>query len=1080
MNKWLRKDDVINTPFVATKEWELSNVTNEDLVLTEAGNPVAVEFIAYGSGDGVPELNTSCNVAKEQQEDDRATYREGQKGSGIFYPETELTNADGTYKRVVYDQIKGVFYNNYRDPTKIWGMEYVDFEKSKTKRFLADSLRLFDIPRIVFGEKITENTVVVTDNSLDDTYTITDDGYCNLIAGNNIFSRFQEVDYGENIFVSGSDPYCDDYLYPWEPSGSISLSAAIYNTESAFVFWSDNITHEDGFVVLRSDDTGSTWVTLALVGVNVTGTFDNTVAITGMYWYEVYAYNTYGTSSHSNTASVHIWDPPIGETRLTASIPSGSLTQSYLNWNDSISNEHTWVIERSIDSGSTWSELQTLSADITESYDDTIVTASWFWYRVYAFNDFSSSNRSNTASVFNWYPPAAPTDLSSSYEEHSPATVSLTWTDNSNNELGFRLERSNDSASTYPVSVSLAADVTSYLDTNVFVVGGTTYWYRVQSFNAYTSSTWSEISQVVYNPPIAPSGLTGDLWSDSASAVVSLSWVDNSTFEHSFSMERSNDSGSSFTQIDTYGANITASSDINVVVAGGTTYWYRVAAFNLYGTSSWSNVYTRSVCVVPNDPSDLSGSVSSDSSSAQVYLTWIDNSSNELGFSLERSNDSGSTFTQLDHFGVGVESYTDTSSFAVGGTTFWYRISAYNIFGTSSWSNVLTQSVFVPPATPSDLSGSLTQNTASAQLSLSWVDNSWNEIGFYMERSNDSGSTWDTSSAFAKDTTEAIDTSISFSGGTAYWYRIASWNAFATSSWSNVLTQSVWNPPDVPTGLSASLTDHPTTPYVTLTWTDTSTSEDGFRIERSNDSGSTYVSLSAVGPDVQTYVDSNVLVLGGMTYWYKVQSYNIYTSSAWSNVVEQTVYLPPVAPSSLTASYSEPSSSYLNWVDNSDNEDGFFIERAPGTSSAFVLIMTASADVTGTYDDTTAIGETYNYRVAAYNIYDTSSYSNSSSVVIAVDYLYDESGSKYLVGPYDSFEGYRTVGMFPTNRGYGWSGSWEIMQGKAGWFAIEIAEDDLDDAVSGVISTGSNTGYGWLGGFEPETSPPSMSVLFSG
>ena len=89
MNKSLRRDDIVNTPFAATKYWELSNIFNSDLVLSEAGNPIAVEFVSYGGGGGFPTFDTSCNVAKEQQDVDRVNYREGVKRTGIFYPDEE-------------------------------------------------------------------------------------------------------------------------------------------------------------------------------------------------------------------------------------------------------------------------------------------------------------------------------------------------------------------------------------------------------------------------------------------------------------------------------------------------------------------------------------------------------------------------------------------------------------------------------------------------------------------------------------------------------------------------------------------------------------------------------------------------------------------------------------------------------------------------------------------------------------------------------------------------------------------------------------------------------------------------------
>jgi VCBS repeat-containing protein len=85
------------------------------------------------------------------------------------------------------------------------------------------------------------------------------------------------------------------------------------------------------------------------------------------------------------------------------------------------------------------------------------------------------------------------------------------------------------------------------------------------------------------SPPTAPSGL-------SASAIsagqIDLSWSDNATGEDGFYIQRSED-GSNWSLIDTVGTDGTAYSDFTVFP--GTTYYYRVRAYNLSGASAFSN-----------------------------------------------------------------------------------------------------------------------------------------------------------------------------------------------------------------------------------------------------------------------------------------------------------------------------------------------------------------------------------------------------------------------------------------------------------------------------------------------------------
>jgi hypothetical protein len=68
---------------------------------------------------------------------------------------------------------------------------------------------------------------------------------------------------------------------------------------------------------------------------------------------------------------------------------------------------------------------------------------------------------------------------------------------------------------------------------------------------------------------------------------INLSWQDNSNNEQGFKIERSLD-GITFTQIDTVGADVTIYSDIGLNT--GTTYYYRVRAYNSNGNSMYTNI----------------------------------------------------------------------------------------------------------------------------------------------------------------------------------------------------------------------------------------------------------------------------------------------------------------------------------------------------------------------------------------------------------------------------------------------------------------------------------------------------------
>ena len=86
----------------------------------------------------------------------------------------------------------------------------------------------------------------------------------------------------------------------------------------------------------------------------------------------------------------------------------------------------------------------------------------------------------------------------------------------------------------------------------------------------------------------------------------------------------------------------------------------------------------------------------------------------------------------------------------------------------------------------------------------------------------------------------------------------------------------------------------------------------------------------------------------------------------------------PAAPTNLTAKAVSNSRIDLSWKDNSDNENGFKVERRTATGS-YVEIAAVGPNVTTFSDTGLARRTTYYYRVRAYNVAGYSSYSNEAS-----------------------------------------------------------------------------------------------------
>ncbi|MEJ2038563.1 MAG: fibronectin type III domain-containing protein, partial [Desulfosarcinaceae bacterium] len=83
--------------------------------------------------------------------------------------------------------------------------------------------------------------------------------------------------------------------------------------------------------------------------------------------------------------------------------------------------------------------------------------------------------------------PSAPSNLTAS--ETSSDTIELTWTDNSSDELGFKIERRTEDEDAFIVIADVDADTTAFTDEALD--NSTTYVYRIRAYNEATESTYS-------------------------------------------------------------------------------------------------------------------------------------------------------------------------------------------------------------------------------------------------------------------------------------------------------------------------------------------------------------------------------------------------------------------------------------------------------------------------------------------------------------------------------------------------------------------------------------------------------------
>ncbi|HYE13154.1 MAG TPA: fibronectin type III domain-containing protein, partial [Pyrinomonadaceae bacterium] len=318
-------------------------------------------------------------------------------------------------------------------------------------------------------------------------------------------------------------------------------------------------------------------------------------------------------------------------------------------------------------------------------YSDTgLQPATAYHYRVAAFNSTVDSGYSNTASAQTTdYPPAAPSGLTA--VAAAGGQISLSWADNSSNETGFDIDRCAGAGCTsFQTRAETPANTSTFNDGGL--TAGVVYRYRVRAFNGSGDSDFSNEAEATatggttQGKPAAPSNMSAAAVS---STQINLNWADNSTNEDGFKLYRSPDNVT-FSRIATLGAGATSYSDGGR--AAGTTYYYRVLAYNSSGNSPHSNTASATTFPpAPAPPAAPTNLVATALSGTQVRLTWADNSTNEDGFRLYRSTD-GKKFAQVAKPAANVTAYTDSG--LSSGQTYYYRARSYNSAGNSGNSNI--------------------------------------------------------------------------------------------------------------------------------------------------------------------------------------------------------------------------------------------------------------------------------------------------------------------------------------------------------------------------------------------------------
>jgi hypothetical protein len=425
---------------------------------------------------------------------------------------------------------------------------------------------------------------------------------------------------------------------PPPPVAPSNLSAAGISETAISLNWTDNATNETAYRVERSPDGLNNFATIANLASNATSYTDTGLSADTTYDYRVAAVNDSGDSGFDNAGGTTDAPPPYtnygasSDTAMAGSV-SGSVTNTrsdddstqsiteresggkpanryaylehrwnfnvslgatatvYANvWSGSSTGDTFWV-EYSLDNGGNFSRLSQFNVSTTESSNlqsDVIPgkPSGSIIIRV-VDNDHARGNRDkNTVFVDHLYiqvgnpssdpPIGVPGGLAANAV--SSSQIDLSWTDGTENEAGFTVDRSPDGSNGWSQIADLPGGSTSYIDTGL--TAETAYFYRVRAYNpnGFSVYTYANATTPIAPPPPALS-LNANAYKVKGKHHVGLSWSGSSSVDVYRNGSLLNPSGV-----------VTGSNyDDNIGAKGGATYTHKVCAA---GTTTCSNTTT--------------------------------------------------------------------------------------------------------------------------------------------------------------------------------------------------------------------------------------------------------------------------------------------------------------------------------------------------------------------------------------------------------------------------------------------------------------------------------------------------------
>ncbi|MBU0690506.1 hypothetical protein KKH18_01715, partial [bacterium] len=683
---------------------------------------------------------------------------------------------------------------------------------------------------------------------------------------------------------------------PGMPTGFGTMQG--YNCDNVTLIWMGDAYGHDGFLIYEGA------LLRATLGPTDTFWVDDTIAPGEWRAYWLKVFNACDTIAYSEVAGQRL-APPVMVEDVAAT--DDICAQVTITWTDPNDTEEGFQIVRDDMIARTVDTVATITDPDAVTYDDlTASSGTWYEYTVFAYNECGLSDPSEADSGVVLPLPDAVTGFTVAEQ------CSLLW-------FGWDVSEFAEYYQVYRDLGELVATVTDTLYGTTDL--GQHNWHVIPQNTCGLGVSSDTLNRTALTAPLAIDDLLANDDGGARTQVdncdhVTLTWTDPANADTIFIYRDATQIDYVLFGVETYTDDLLAPAD----------YEYYVIANNECGATGESNHVNATVYPPPTAPTNV---VASDTSCAQVYITWDAATGTFDEYIIYADS------VEINRVFAGTTALFHTT--AIPGDTALYQVSAYDdVCGESEYSAGDEGTRLEGPSIPADVAAS---DDLCDMITVTWTASTGTFTEYRIYRDGTLVGTVDGA------TTTFDDDTLSASG--TYSYTITAWSAECGETADSDPDDGTMLPQmGQATGLTASMDD---CDGVVLNW-DAYEGADEYYVYREGTAIDTVDTNEAFDDDV----------VRGVTHSYTVSAVNRCNEGTQSEAANGMRKDFPAAITNLTASDTLCDEICLEW-DDVEEETGYYIYRE-------TLLLDSTVMDDADFCDTTVVpGTTYNYVVRAKN-----------------------------------------------------------------------------------------------------------------